>query len=192
MLRYLIPAATTLLAACQPAFVSGTPNENSPDATVPVGSALVLSSEILMPPSTDRLYFQGGRLPEWYDVNKYRPYCVLQMSSASDRPRVIEPDEFVVTNVSPAHSFQLPEAPSGPEQSAVAGDAERPADDGATDGGDGYEIFGSAMRLHSARQPDVTRLTCADWGSPQSGASLTARKIQRALGNYFRVRVVSK
>lgn len=192
MLRYLVLATTTLLVACQPAFVNGAPTENPAGVTVPVGSAFVLSSEILMPPSTDRLYFQDGRLPEWYDVNKYRPYCVLQMRSVSDRPRVIEPGEFVVTSVSPAHSFQLLEAPPGTQQYPAATDAARAGDDRATDRGDAYEIFGSAMRLTSTRQPDVTQLTCADWGSPQSGTSITVRKIRRAVGGYFRVRVVAK
>jgi hypothetical protein len=192
MLRYLVPVVTTLLAACQPAFVNGAPNENPPDVAVPVGSAFVLGSEILMPPHADRLYFQDGSLPEWYDVNKYRPYCVLKIRSVSHQARIIEPDEFVVTSVSTAHSFQLLEAPPGPEQYAAATGATHQVDDGATDSGERYEIFGSAMRLHSVRQPNVTRLTCADWGSTQSGTSITIRKIRRALGGYFRVRAVSK
>jgi hypothetical protein len=193
MFRYLVPAVTTFLVACQPAFVNGTPNENSTRFTVPVGSAFVLSSEILVPPRTDRLYFQDGDLPAWYDVNKNRPYCILQVNSAIDRVRIIEPDEFVVTSITAAHSFQLFEAqPRGPEQVAAATGAGRRIDDREADRGDTREIFGSAMRLHSARQPDVTQLTCADWGLPQSGTHITVQKIRRALGGYFRLRVASK
>lgn len=189
MLRYLIPVMATVLVACQSAFVAGTPNQTVSKVTIPAGSALVLGSEIFVPPQTDRLYFQDGRLPTWYDVDKHRPYCVLQLGSPSDRPRVIEPDAFVVTSVSTAHSFQLLEAPPEAEQAAGALGAGR--EDRATDDGKRDEIFGSAMRLHSARQPNVTQLTCADWGPPQSGARITVQKIRRALGGYFRVRVVA-
>jgi hypothetical protein len=189
MVRCLIGVLAVALVGCQPAFVHGRPNEDSPYFEVPAGSKFVLRTEILMPPRTDRLYFQDGKLPAWYNVNKYRPYCVLQVKSAHDHAKVIEPDEFVVTKVSTAHFFQLIEAPtqSGSARLATATDAALVTNDRESKSGDDYEIFGSVMQLHSTRQPAVTKITCADWGLPQAGTYITVRKIRQALGSYFQL-----
>lgn len=194
MIRFWIAVVAALLSACQPAFMHGRPNENSPHFEIPVGSKFVLRSEILVPPRTERLYFQDGELPAWYNVNKHRPYCVLQVKAPRERAKVIEPDEFVVTKVSTAHSFQLIEAPARrePVQVAAATSAVVAAGDSESNSSDSHEIFGSVMQLHSARQPAITEITCADWGLPQPGTYITIGKIRQALGGYFRLELASR
>lgn len=189
MVRYLALTLCWFLLSCQPAFVNGTANESSPYFQIPVGSTLSLRKEIIVPPRTDRLYFQDGNLPAWYNVNKYQPYCVLQVKPSNTQARIVEPDDFVITSVSTAHYFQLLERQASPVERGtvvvlVAGERD-------TRGDNDYEVFGTAMELHSGRQPGVTRLTCADWGLPQPGTHITVNKIRRALGAYFRVAVTS-
>lgn len=195
MIRCLVSALLALLVGCQPAFVNGIPNENSPRFEVPVGAKFVLQSEIIVPPRTDRLYFQDGDLPAWYNVNKYQPYCVLRVAAPSERVRTIRPDTFVVTKVATAHFFQLIKAPgpTPPVRLASARAAVMLVDDNDASGGDdNYEVFGSVMHLRSPRQPLVTQLTCADWGQPEPGSHVTVREIRRSLGSYFHLELATK
>lgn len=194
MIRWLIPVLAALSVGCQPTFVKSTSDEDSPYFEIPVGSKFVLQSEILVPPLTERLYFQDGNLPAWYNVNKHRPYCVLQLDAARDQVEVIKPAEFVVTKIATAHLFKLAEASeaSADMQPAATGSAE---DKSGSEDHDDYETFGSVMQLHAGRtgrQQHVARLTCTDWGLPQPGMHVTVRKIQQALGGYFRLDVASK
>ena len=188
MIRYLsVVAICALMAACQPAFINGKPNENSPYFEVPAGSTFVLRRQAAVPAHAKRLYFQDGRSPAWQAVDKYRAYCVLQVEGVQERDQTIEPDEFVVTKVSTQSFFQLIRAPktTPPLRMAAAGDAVRMADSVESSDRDSYQVVGWVMGLGSARQPQVQLIACAAWGLPQSGTYITVQKIRQALGESF-------
>lgn len=190
-MRCLLPILAALLAACQPAYIKGMPNESSPYFQIPTGTQFVLRREITVPAHTDRLYFQDGTIHAWYRVNKYDAYCVLQVDATGSTPRPIEPDKFTVTKVSIGHFFQLVQAPARAVRTGFTADggAARLIDEPRSDSGDTYEVFGSVMQLRSARQPRVRRLTCADWGLEQRATYISVSKMRRALGAYFRIDV---
>jgi len=181
-LRFAALILSAALGACQPAFINGVPNENSPYFEVPVDSRLVLRDALEVPAREDSAYFQRGRTVRWYDVNIYGTWCVLKLAAKRDAPQTIQADEFVVGKVWSERRYYLGAAP-GVRLAAMSFDR----DDGET-----YEVMATVMRLHSPRQPEVVQLVCADWGLPQGGTYLTVHKIRRTLGDYLRLELASR
>jgi hypothetical protein len=177
MPRFVAIMLLAELGACQPAFVNGVPNENSPYFEVPVDTRLLLRGAIDVPARADSAYFQRGQTLPWYDVNIYGTWCVLKLAGKRDVPRTIQADEFAVRKVSSERRYYLGAAPG---MRLVATDFDR-------DNGESYEVMATVMHLHSPRQPDVSQLVCADWGLPQGGSYLTIHKIRRTLGDFFRL-----
>jgi hypothetical protein len=173
----VLSAILLLLCACQPAFINGVPNEDSPYFEVPPDSRLVLQRVITLPPHSDRAYFQNGSALPWHDVNIYGSWCVLQLERKYPQASRVEPDAFTVTRVWNERRYYLGRAAAA---RPVALDLDR--GDGQT-----YEVSATIMHLHAARPSPVSRLVCADWGLPQGGRFLTVSKIRRTLGEWFRL-----
>ena len=163
-----------LAAACETAYKDGVPNERSSYFEVPVDSKLVLHRSLEVPPGQGSAYLQRGKLLPWYDVNQYAPYCAIGLGARREVAQSVSPDEFVIRKVTQRFLFTLAAAPR-----FVRAAADR-ADDGMT-----YEVVGTVMEVHSARQPEVRALTCANWGLPQGRSYLTVENIRQALGSYF-------
>jgi hypothetical protein len=177
---------STLLIACQPAFIDGAPNEKSPYFEIPVDSTFVLQQPLTVPPRTDSVYFQSGQILAWYDVNEYSSYCVLRLNSKSETIRRVEPDRFVVRRVSTEFFFQLA------RRYAPVARAVRVASMGRDRDGESYQVAAMVMALVSARQPEVARLTCADWTLPQGSPAITVQKIRQALGPFFDLQLATR
>jgi hypothetical protein len=180
-----------LVAACETAYKDGVPNERSSAFEVPVDSKLVLHRSIEIPPGQGSAYLQQGKLLRWYHVNQYAPYCALGLGARREVVQSVSPDEFVIRKVTQRFLFTLAAVP--PEQ---AGHALRQArlvhaadraDDGMT-----YEVVGTVMDVHSAGQPEVRALTCANWGLPQGRSYLTVENIRQALGSYFTLELAAQ
>jgi hypothetical protein len=190
-MKHIVPLIFTVtLVACQPAFINGVPNEASPYFTVPVDSKLVLRQAVTAPAGEANIYFQRGRVARWNEVNIYGAYCVLKLAVKRDVPQTINPDEFIVRNVSQERRFYLGYAPLPPSIHVAALGARSIADID-TQGSDGYEILATVMQLQSTRQPDVSQLACADWSIPQGLHPITVSKIRQTLGESSTLHIVS-
>jgi hypothetical protein len=173
-----------LVAACETAYKDGVPNERSSAFEVPVDSKLVLHRSIEIPPGQGSAYLQQGKLLRWYDVNQYAPYCALGLAARREAAQGVSPGAFVIRKVTQRFFFTLAagapaQAGHALRQAQLVHAADR-ADDGMT-----YEVVGTVMELHSAGQPEVRALTCANWGLPQGRSYLTVENIRQALGSYF-------
>ncbi len=178
MQRFLILVVAALLAACQGYYqkhVHG--NENSPYFYVPVDSILVLSRPVTIPAKTEHVFFQNNKLTPIRDVNRYLPYCEIQVSAARSSAQTIEPDEFVIFKVYQLNKFLL--AKGGFINAGMRDDS----------GGEDFEVVATVMELYSERQPEVRRLLCASWGLPQSMSFVTVRMIREQLDGYFDLRL---
>jgi hypothetical protein len=171
-MKSIVIVLLALTGACQPAFINGVPNENSPYFDVPVDSRLLLRSALTVPAREGSAYFQNGRTMPWHEVSIYSTWCVLQLEARRETAQTIEPDAFIVRQVSNERRYHLA------ADTRVARDFDR--DDGET-----YEVMATVMQLESPRQPQVRRLVCADWGLPQGGYYLTVAKIRRTLGDHI-------
>lgn len=178
MQRFLILVVAVLLTACQGYYqrhIHG--NENSSYFYVPVDSVLVLARPVTIPSHTEHVFFQSNKLMPIRDVNRYLPYCEIQVSAARSSTQTIEPDEFIIFKVYQLNKFQL--AKDGFIHAGMRDDS----------GGEDFEVVATVMELYSERQPHVRRLLCAAWGLPQSMSFVTVRIIREQLAGYFDLRL---
>ena len=170
-----LPACALLiiwLAGCQSPFVQIEGRENSRYFRIPVDSKLVLQQELLVPARSDRLYFQKGKVSQFQHVNRYSPYCALTLHAKKDVAQTIVPDAFTVHKMYRQYLFDLAMGPVMVAQ----------LDPG---GGMTYQVFATLLELRSVQQPDVVRMTCANWGVPQDMAHLTLGQMRESLGDIF-------
>ena len=52
-------------------------------------------------------------------------------------------------------------------------------------GGMTYQVVAILLELRSVKQPDIIRMTCANWGLPQDLAHLTLGQMRESLGDIF-------
>lgn len=160
------------LAGCQGSVVKIEGNENSRFFRIAVDSKLTLKQQLVVPARSDRLYFQKGRVSQFQYVNEYLPYCALSLHAKKDVAHTLLPDTFIVHKMYRQHLFDLAMGPS-----LFAG-----LEPG---GGMTYQVIATLLELRSRKQPEVTLMTCANWGVPQDLAHLTLRQMRESLGDIF-------
>ncbi len=178
MRHVAVLAFVLLLAACQTAAWQG--NENSPYYLVPVGSRLVLNRAITVPANDVGVYIQNGEVVRsFWNVKSHYPYCALDLRRRLETPQTVQPDEFTIVRVrqESVMTVRLPFV--------------HVAD---TDQGNGasYEIYATLMTLRSERQPEVTRLTCAQWVYPPLQRHVTINEMRKTLEDLFTLRLPGK
>lgn len=171
----LLPLAVIfLLTACQQVPMR---DENSPLMRVSPGSTIVLHKPLTVPAGHARVFLQGGKVVAKTRLKRYYPHCNFEVRQVSDGHLRIEPDTFIITDVT-----------SGEEEWVSRQPTLRPAAweiDG--DGADGAVLLIRLVqhRLHSTRQPQVMRLTChGGFAEPWKVAYPSIRDIRRSLGDY--------
>ena len=185
VLRLLL--ASGLLIGC----ATAPPDESSPWYRVPVGSEVVLETQVQVPAWQKQVYFQDGAAVDWRKVNIYRPHCALRVAEKSETAQSISPDRFRVESFREERFFKqvrrqenspqvLPTA-VGPQVTVAAG--------WDRDGRMDYEVTAMVIGLESARQPHVEALICADWGLPQDTMHITVEKVRQALGDMARLEI---
>ena len=186
MRRFMILFLFTLIPACQSAYINGVPNERSPYFQVPIDSKLILNRTITIEPAQKTAYFQRGRTIPWHQVNKYGAYCALALERTRDVEQTVRPGEFVVHKVSDENLFTIAKAG---ERNLVPIAFKLHVADMRDSNGMAYEVLATVMELRSDTQSEVRRLTCADWGIPQSTPFLTVEKIRQSLGDFFSLKL---
>ncbi len=183
MRYFFLIAFAFSLAACQPAYLNGMPNENSPFFNIPVDSKLVLRSRLSVQAGDDGVYFQDGKAMRWSDVNIYRAYCALRIEN-KQTPQTVTPDTFIVAKTYNERFFKQVRGVE-PVQVAATGRIWLGGVDLNDRGDGGYDVMAMVMELRSARQPQVSRLICAEWRVPQGSTYITVAKTRQVLGDYF-------
>ncbi len=164
MRQLLVPLLSLPLLACQSAALV---DESLP----PAGSRLVLKQELVIPAGTAHVTLQGGRVAGGNDINRYHPYCQIEVRKVSDRPQKLSPDEFLIrrayleTNTAQTGGFQQ-----------VAGRI------GFSNGSPTFLIYRTVFNLSSNRQPEVRWMVCEHWSDPAQGRNLSLNEIRIALG----------
>ena len=168
-----------LIAACQPAYIHGRPNLNSPYFQVPTDSKLVLKQEVTVDAGQKSAYFQRGKLVKWFNVQKFEAYCALALDRKADAEQTVKPGEFDVYRVHNESLFTLAKKRNAPT------DDFRVQTVGMRDNSqDSYQVMAVLMELRSTTQSNVKRLTCASWVIPQGMQSVTVNGIRASLGDY--------
>lgn len=168
------------LAACQPAYLDGRPNLDSPYYRPPTGSTVEILAPLPVAARSDRVYLQQGRNLPWYDVNEFRAYCALLLEDRADQARTIEPGRYTVRAVASRTLFQLARTSRPRALPVMRSDRDDSRDD--------YRVLALVMKL-AGPDPQVQALACADWGIPQGGPRVTVRVIRAALGDRVALRL---
>lgn len=179
-------ALALLISACQTAAWQG--DENSPYYLVPPGSRLVLNRAITVPAHDAGVYIQNGEVARsFWRVKPYHPYCALDLRRRLDTPQPVQPDEFTITRVSQETVYSV-----HADFTRHAGLPAMHVADAVQDGGASYQIYATVMTLRSERQPDVQRLTCAQWQYPPLQRHVTINEMRKTLGDLFTLRLPGK
>ncbi|MFW2372949.1 MAG: hypothetical protein ACN4GM_07490 [Gammaproteobacteria bacterium] len=170
MLRLMI-CLNLLLTAC-----SNTPvtDENSSLYVLPVGSTLELHQSLSIRPHRARTFIQYGQIIEEKSIDRYYPYCEFEISTLSDEPQTIKPDQFKIYKVND----------NDHEVNRYFMYANITLSDS---GGPGILGFATEFYLRSDIQPQVRKLICLHWDEPSQGKYLKLPEIRKTLGNIFSI-----
>jgi len=175
-------SATLLVTGCHTVSYEG--NENSPYYVIPAGSRLGLEREIVIPANRAAVYIQGGQVRLLADVNSYYPYCKFEVRFPRDVMQKVQPDDFVVTRAYQETPLSVRADPQGSDRGG------RLVHVVSMDSGDASAIaYATTIWLHSDRQPDVFRMTCAQWGYPPLGGHLSIADIRKTLVGVFTLKI---
>ncbi|MGD8483926.1 MAG: hypothetical protein PVF81_03600 [Thioalkalispiraceae bacterium] len=160
-----------MLSACQGSGVYTNPVPAYVE--IKPGSTLTLNSELTIPANLARVYLQGAQVVPEKGVNRYYPNCSLEVRTLKNTPQKISADTFTIVRVKSDEEVA----------SRKLHYASRffSSDDGPIS----HENWVTHFYLHSARQPDVYRLSCAHWEDPPEARHLLMPEIITTVGSYF-------
>jgi hypothetical protein len=153
-------------------------NENSPYFVIPTGSTLQLNQAITIPADRASVYLQGGQVKDYSNVDTYYPNCDFEVLTLTNKSRAVQPDEFIIKRVVQEEDIV---ASGFPKVASLIGVR--------FEGSVGLVDYKTIMYLGSAQQPDVYRITCAQWDEPMDAQHLTVRQIRDTLGSIFTLRL---
>ena len=136
----------------------------------------MLNHTLELPASWATVRLQHGRVVAFGRVQEHLPHCIFEIDTVREVPQRVEPDIFVITQVS--RSTSTIAARQGFVRASFDFD----------DGGPTQMFYKTVFTLRSARQPGVRNLTCQ---SDQYAAGisiprhLTVPEIRQALGGIF-------
>ncbi len=177
----ILTVSLAALAGCSGISYEG--NENSPYYHIPVGSRLTLNQELTIPADQVAVFLQDGRVPPSTEVKHYYPYCRFELYSISDQARTVTPDELTIVKTV-QHMMDGATGAADPVLYAQLSFGLR-TDMSGDAGGPSIHVFATRMDLRSTKQPDIFRLTCAQWGYPVVDRHVTIAEIRRAVGDLF-------
>jgi hypothetical protein len=175
-------ALALVLSSCQTRSYLG--NESSPYYVVPAGSRLTLNQELTIPSDELAVYMQNGRVMRNVDLLHEVPFCKFELRDLSRAARKVQPDEMVVTGSTQARSRGVT-ALAAPIVVAELGSVML----AGTDDVPSIESFSTRMDLRSDKQPEIFRLTCAQWGQPGAVQHVTITEMRQALTGLFTLRL---
>jgi hypothetical protein len=180
----LLCLAALAIALCGCQTTSDFGNENSPYYVVPAGSRLILERELTIPPEQLAVYVQDGRVLRSGEVRHDRPFCKFELHRLAPNARTVSPDDIVVVRA----SQQIHSNP------VARGEPVLVADNAFGDMVESLvappiHSFATRMDLRSEKQPDIFRLTCAQWGERRFGRHVTISEMRRTLAGVFTLRL---
>lgn len=145
MSRWWLSVACVVLAGCQSTVVL---TDDSRMFDAGPGSSLKLNQYVQIPPNRARVHFQNGAPLPADQLDKFKPWCELEIKTLKDTTQTLAPDQFAITKIVNDAQFI--------EQNLDIGRGV------AVFGGAAYDLvpYASLMYVSSQNQPDVLRLIC--------------------------------
>lgn len=160
-----------ILLLAIPILAGGAMAAEPRNASIPVGSSLVLNQPLTIAAYGLAANIQGGKVVPDKVRDQYHPWCRLELRQTSETPRTLEPGRFAIVRVKQGYDYVLRER----AQLAALRSA------GLMSVYNYYvELF-----LESEAQPQVYRMTCQNWETGPDDQYLTIGEIRVTLGELF-------
>ncbi|MCI0505800.1 MAG: hypothetical protein L0Z73_06775 [Gammaproteobacteria bacterium] len=146
------------------------------------GAILKLNRDLTIPPDQAGVRMQYGKFTEYRAINQWYPNCRFEVKNPAPAEQIIQPEEFVITQVSTEFQF-------------VAAEQIKLAAFGigigmfGNNGGPTAEVMSTSFYIQSQTQPKVRRLICQHWEDPYDSRHLLLEEIQQALGDIIEFRL---
>ncbi|MCP4993981.1 MAG: hypothetical protein GY934_09385 [Gammaproteobacteria bacterium] len=176
---YLLVLTFLLMTGC------GTAATTDPAYVIPAaGSVVKIKRSLVVPAGQTRVYLQRGQVVSKRSLDRYYPSCNLEVWKLRQRPTTIRPGRFSVARTVREIDFMVQFKPL---QLAALNRVDY------DEGGQSLVIHVVQMRLKSAQQPNVHRLTCRSWQDfPHDAKEPTMADMGEALGNYASIRLTGR
>ena len=161
----LVPSMLAVLLGCQ----------SIPPAT-PRPAALVLNHGVTVPAGRAAVDIQAGELRQGDSVDRYRPYCRLELARLADTARDIRAGRYTILRQYQAMpAARTPGALRHVSLTAASGDPS-------------YYVFATVFDI-APNEAGVSRLSCQHWEvpTPNPPRHLTPAEIDSALGAIARL-----
>ncbi len=153
---------------------------NSTFYAPPVGATLQLHSPITMPANEGQVLIQDGKIvTSYWGVDAYYPNCNFELRNNAEVERIVEPDTFIVTRVIRDTEDVRLHLPT------------MVATNGSGSGGPPNTDSITIMDLKSDKQPEVMRMSCQQWDSPNEATHLSIEQIRKTLKPLFTLELPS-
>ena len=100
------------LYACQSTALK--PGEQSLNH-IPASSLLTLNKPLVIPAQLARVYLQAGHIVTTGELNRYNPFCNLEVNTLHSTPVTISPDTFTITRIKSYFENKIYELEKGAE-----------------------------------------------------------------------------
>jgi hypothetical protein len=179
MLRNLAIALTVvLIAGCQAGF-----SANHAYLVPSSGSIVKLHKQLVVPAGHTRVFLQHGQVVAKAKFDRYYPSCNFEVWKLTKEPTVIHPGEFIVTKA----TQDINHVVSLEYQKVAALRWHNQESDRA------MIMHAMHMRLQSAKQPNLYRLTCRGWlADPSDAVKPTITDMREALGNFASIKLIGE
>ena len=177
-----------MLGACHTAsYYEG--NENSPFYLVPAGSTLTLTRPLTVPADQVAVFLQGGEIVTSGRINQYYPHCKFELRHRRDAAQNVQADSFAITKVvqEVGHSVALDDLRLARTSVGVGIGINV---GGGWDDGGSLQAFSTRLRLQSANQPEVFRLSCGQAALLHEGQHVSIKEMRQALGEIFSLQLL--
>ena len=152
------------LYACQSTALK--PGEQSLNH-IPASSLLTLNKPLVIPTQLARVYLQAGHIVTTGELNRYNPFCNLEVNTLHSTPVTISPDTFTITRIKSYFENWLgPDTTTTISMSAV-------------------NLYITQLYLNSIHQSDVRSLNCGVLNDATFGDFVTLDEFHNAVGDYF-------
>jgi hypothetical protein len=182
-----ISVLALLLVGCQTTSYEG--NEKSPFYLVPVGSTMKLTRDLTIPANQVAVYLQGGEVIPSNRINQYYPHCKFELHRRLDTPQAVPPDSFEITKVVQEIGHSV--ASGGQQVARMSVGIGINIGLSGSDGGS-LQAYSTRLTLHSARLPQVFRLSCGQEALPHEGEHVTINEMRKVLGGVFTLELAGR
>lgn len=163
---------------------------------VPTGSVVSLRQDIEIPPGWARAHLQGGRIVAWAALQRYEPYCELEVNDVTATPRqFVRAGAFTVVRV--RREQELGAVDSGIKLAAAGsasglgfGRTRLTQFDSGDDGGSQLVLNEVRLQLNSPEQPQVRELRCnTGWALRPHALYPTVAEMRGTLGELASIEI---